>query len=212
MNLEMKFPKAFIGVLLISSILFSGWIPGDIRLQTVMQNDGAATSPAKIKGFNTINFTLNYTKLKLTKDQYNSLASNVQYNKDDDKRDGTFRKNDAIVFQFTYASEVYPYPTLRAYPVTFKHQQTSFGNPVNLEYENSKPLPDLSVCNEQVTGDLQITFSDIELLKKQSLRHRIAELLTPTVCPVKYLLKDATETKQFQILEFVVSHKYLTWD
>lgn len=30
------------------------------------------------------------------------------------------------------------------------------------------PSPDLSVCNEQVTGDLQIAVSDLELLKVDS--------------------------------------------
>lgn len=88
----MKFTKTFITVLLISSILFLGWIPKGKSFQTIMLNDGTAALRGKIKSFNKINITLNYTKLKLSKDQYNTLASNVPYNKDDDKREGTFRK------------------------------------------------------------------------------------------------------------------------
>ncbi len=117
------------------------------------------------------NITLNYAKLLLSKDQYDSLSSERQFinptTGTDKNIKSTLGKN-IIVFQFAYLSDIYPYPTLRAYPMRVRDQRIVFGLPIDLGYQNSRPLPDLSVCGEQVTGDMQIAFSELELLKEDS--------------------------------------------
>ncbi len=117
------------------------------------------------------NITLNYTKLLLSKDQYDSLSSEMQFNNRTTGTDKNAKFNlgkNIIVFQFAYLSDIYPYPTLRAYPMRVRDQRTVFGLAVDLDYQNSRPLPDLSVCGEQVTGDMQTAFSELELLKEDS--------------------------------------------
>lgn len=114
--------------------------------------------------------TLNYTKLILTREKYNILVASLA--KHDPEKDGEKKdkpgKNGGIIFQFTYASIIYPYPTLKAYPMMANGQNILFGNPLDLDYFDTKPAPDLTVCEEQVTGDLQIKILDIEFLKKES--------------------------------------------
>lgn len=117
------------------------------------------------------NVTLNYTKLRLTRSQYNKLASEEQFKNGGDPSGAAGRSNlgkSVLVFQFAYLDEMYPYPTLRAFPMRSKDQHSVFGSSIDLQYESSKPLPDLSVCAPQVTGDMQIPFSELELLKKES--------------------------------------------
>ena len=117
------------------------------------------------------NVTLNYTKLRLTRTQYNKLASEEQFRNSGDGSGMNGKSNlgkNVIVFQFAYLDDLYPYPTLRAFPMRVKDQHTVFGSPIDLQYESPKPLPDLSVCAAQITGDLEIPFSEMELLKKES--------------------------------------------
>ena len=158
----MKSAKTITTVLMIFSLLFLGWIPKGGKY--LKKPEKTSKLPADF-------ITLNYTKLKLSKDQYNTLGSRDQFIKpanDAERRENENRKKNAIVFQFAYLSDIYPYPSLKAYPMRVKDMRTIFGLPVDLTYENSKPLPDLSVCLGHVTGDMQIAFSEMELLKKES--------------------------------------------
>ncbi|MEO6220556.1 MAG: hypothetical protein ABIO81_09020 [Ginsengibacter sp.] len=99
-----------------------------------------------------------YTKLKLTKAQYNTLTNDGE----------VFRKRNVLVFQFTYKTNADDYPTLRAYAMEFKHQEIPGSTPVILDYFNTTGSADLSTPYEQVTGDLQILYGELERLKRDS--------------------------------------------
>lgn len=136
----MKSAKSIIAVLLMFSLLFLGWTqknkyPVD-KVEKILKpalditnalsfiNSGIASLTEKI---NKVNITLNYTKLKLSKDEYNKFSSGDQFIKptiDADKNENSGRKKNVIVFQFAYISEVYPYPALRAYPMRVKDHRT----------------------------------------------------------------------------------------
>lgn len=180
----MKAAKTTTATLTMFSFLFLGWIQRDIsNPNKVVNTSKCALGMPHTLLFITgggMNFsertkeakiTLNYTKLILSKDQYDKLSyedrsKNPVTNAD---RDGKMsHKKNVMVFQFAYLSELYPYPTLRAFPMRVKDQRSVFGVPVDLDYESSKPAPDLSVCTDHITGDLQIAFSEMELLKKES--------------------------------------------
>ena len=167
--------------LVMFSLLFLGWTQNDSPDQSskiVNPSLNNTTNPCLtingpglfLESIKT-NTTLNYTKLKLTKDQYNILLSGEQFKKSTSdtakNKNGSLKKN-AIVFQFAYLSQAYPYAQLRAYPMKVQGQTTTFGLPVDLDFENTRPAPDLSICTEHVTGDLQITFGEMELLKEES--------------------------------------------
>ncbi len=99
-----------------------------------------------------------YTKLKLLRGKYDKLTND---------RD-TIRRKNVLVFQFTYPLQSSNYPILKAYEMQNKHQHIPDTEPVNLIYADATPGADLSQHGEQVTGDLQIKYSDIEKLKKDS--------------------------------------------
>ncbi len=98
-----------------------------------------------------------YTKLKLLKAQYDDLTN-----------DGVIRKKNVLVFQFTYPLQSSEYPSLKAYAMKHNHQDIPGTVPVNLDYADTTPATDLSEPGEQVTGDLQIEYGDIQQLKKDS--------------------------------------------
>ncbi len=180
----MKSATGLIVVMLMCSYLFIGWTIKNkdtgneaekkMKSSTDFVNDFvlADTRSAGLAGkTDETNITLNYTKLILSKDQYDSLSSETQFKNMTAGADRNVKSTpgkNIIVFQFAYLSDIYPYPTLRAYPMRVRDQRTIFGSPIDLDYQNSKPLPDLSICGEQVTGDMQIAFSELELLKEDS--------------------------------------------
>lgn len=98
-----------------------------------------------------------YTNLILSKAKYDDLTN-----------DGVIRRKNVIVFQFTYLLQSSNYPTLKAYAMKFKHQDIPDAMPVNLDYAITPPTTDLAESGEQVIGDLQIEYGDIEQLKKDS--------------------------------------------
>lgn len=100
---------------------------------------------------------IQYTKLKLSRDQYDNLTN-----------DSGIRQKKVIVFQFTYMKQDDPYPTLWAYAMRKKHQEIKTSISVPLEYASMPPATDLSVDTEQVTGDLQIFYDELQTLKKES--------------------------------------------
>ena len=105
--------------------------------------------------------TLNYTKLILTKDQYNFLTKTGRHS-----QGNGVDKRDIIIFQFAYLDAVYPYPTLKAYYQQVDGSKNTFKNSVDLKYLFSRPAPDLSVCDPHVTGDLKISYDEMEEIKK----------------------------------------------
>ena len=179
----MKSAKTITTALTMFSLLFLGWTQNDKSCtnkaehtlkptfctpQTLLFTNGdGMTITERIKE---TGITLNYTRLILSKDQYSKLSSEDQFKNpgSPDKEGKTSLKKNVMVFQFAYLSELYPYPTLRVFPMRVKDQRAVFGSPLDLNYESPKPAPDLSVCMDQVTGDLQIAFSEMELLKKES--------------------------------------------
>ncbi len=100
---------------------------------------------------------ISYAKLKLSKQQYDDLTN-----------DGVIRRKNVLVFQFTYPMQSSLFPTLKAYAMKHNHQDIPGTVPVNLDYADTTPTADLSEPGEQVIGDLQIQYGDIEQLKKDS--------------------------------------------
>ncbi|MEP6583149.1 MAG: hypothetical protein ABJA90_02730 [Ginsengibacter sp.] len=49
-----------------------------------------------------------------------------------------------------------------------RDQHEVFSLPRDLQFESVKPLLDLSACAPQITGDMQIALSELELLKQES--------------------------------------------
>ena len=156
----MKLNKIHVAILLMFSILSIEWTP---------RQPHAVTGNEKNTLVNGTGITFNYTTLKLTKEKYQQLiAKDGNSSNTGDRNESEQQKKNSIVFQFSYLSQTYPYPTLRAFPKTMHGQNIIFGKPRNLEYSVIRPLPDLSVCDEQVTGDLEITVYNMELLKQES--------------------------------------------
>lgn len=99
---------------------------------------------------------MRYTKLKLTKNLYEQLTN-----------DSTPpRKKNVLVFQFTFENDTDPGPKLTAYAMEKKHQKVPGSIPVNLEFLD--PTTSIVQSGQQITGDLQIEFTEMEDLRRRS--------------------------------------------